>query len=72
MAGNALNTALTAFLCLFSGASASPFSKRQALTIDGVQKAALANAYKVLDGSLADGMTRSANCTKNNVAIRKE
>jgi tyrosinase len=73
MAGTAVVKALVASLCLFSGASASPFTKRQAtLTLDGVQKQALANAYKVLDGTLSDGLKRPATCNKNTVAVRKE
>lgn len=72
MAGNAVITAVTASLCLFSGVSAWPYSKRQSLSTDDIQKQALANANKVLDGTLADGLTRSAGCTKSNVAVRKE
>lgn len=72
MAGNAVITAITASLCFFSRASAWPFSKRQALSTDDIQKQALANAYKVLDGTLADGLTRSTNCNKDTVRLRKE
>lgn len=72
MAGNTLFTAVTASLCLFSGVSAWPFTSRQTLTIDTIQKQALANAHKVLEGTLADGMTRGANCNKDTVSIRKE
>jgi tyrosinase len=72
MAGNAFITIVTTSLCLLSGTSAWPFSKRQALSIDDIQKQALVNAYKVLDGTLADGLTRNANCNKNTVAVRKE
>jgi tyrosinase len=72
MAGNAVITAVTASLCLFSGASAWPFSKRQALTTDDIQTQALANANKVLAGTLDDGMTRSTGCRKDSVAVRKE
>ncbi|CAI6339633.1 unnamed protein product [Periconia digitata] len=71
MAGNTLLTAVTASLCLFSGVSAWPFNKRQALSIDDIQKQALTNANKVLEGTLADGMTREK-CTKDTVSIRKE
>ncbi|KAF2017739.1 Di-copper centre-containing protein [Aaosphaeria arxii CBS 175.79] len=71
MAGVAVVNALVASLCLFSGASAWPFGKRQTLSIEDIQKQALANAYKVLDGTISDGMTRSG-CTKANVAVRKE
>jgi tyrosinase len=72
MAGNAVITAVTASLCLLSGASAWPFSRRQALTTDDIQKQALANANKVLAGTLDDGMTRSSGCSKDTVAVRKE
>ncbi|KAF2476018.1 Di-copper centre-containing protein [Lindgomyces ingoldianus] len=75
MAWNAVFKIFVASLCLFSGSStAFPFSKRQttSLDIDTIQKQALANAYKVLDGTLSDGMTRGAGCTKSTVAIRKE
>ena len=69
--GAAIINALVASLCFSSGVSAWPFSKRQSLSTDDIQKQALANAYKVLDGTLSDGMTRSG-CTKANVQIRKE
>ena len=72
MAGGTIVNALVASLCLFSGASAWPFTTRQTLSIDDIQKQALANAQKVLDGSLSDGLTRSAGCTKDTVAVRKE
>lgn len=71
MAGHAVVSLLSA-LCLFSSATAFPFSKRQTLSIEDIQKQALANAYKVLDGSLADGMTRPSTCNKNTVSVRKE
>jgi tyrosinase len=72
MAGNTVVNALVASLCLFTGASAWPFAPRQALSIDDIAKQALANAQKVLDGTLSDGMTRGTNCNKDTVAIRKE
>ncbi|KAF2189202.1 Di-copper centre-containing protein [Zopfia rhizophila CBS 207.26] len=73
MAGNAVVQAIVASLCLFSGSTTAwPFSKRQTLTTEDIQKQALANAYKVLDGTLKDGMTRSNTCTKDNIAVRKE
>ena len=74
MAGKSLVNALVAALCLFSGASAWPFSKRQATptTLDDVQKLALANAYKVLNGILSDGLTRPSTCNKDTVTVRKE
>ncbi|KAJ4358213.1 uncharacterized protein N0V89_002793 [Didymosphaeria variabile] len=66
MAGHAVISLLTA-LCLFSSASAFPFLKRQSLSIDDIQKQALNNAYKVLDGTLSDGITRTSTCNKNTV-----
>ncbi|KAF2713594.1 Di-copper centre-containing protein [Pleomassaria siparia CBS 279.74] len=75
MAGTAVIKALVASLCLFSGASAWPStsSKRQTLGADDIQKQALANAYKVLDGTLSDGSTnRKTTCNKTTVSIRKE
>ncbi|KAF1851600.1 Di-copper centre-containing protein [Cucurbitaria berberidis CBS 394.84] len=73
MAGNMVVNAVLASLCLFSGASAWPFTTRQTtLTLDKVQEQALANAYKVLDGTLSDGLTRPSTCNKNTVAVRKE
>ena len=73
MAGYTVVNALVASLCLFSGASAWPSTKRQAApTLDDVQKLALANAYKVLDGTLSDGMSRPTTCNKDTVAVRKE
>jgi tyrosinase len=73
MAGTAVVKALVASLSLFSSASASPFTRRQdTLTLDGVQKQALTNAYKVLDGTLSDGLKRPAACNKDTVAVRKE
>jgi len=72
MAGNAVLNALVVALSLFSVANAWP-SKRQTLTADDIQKQALANAYKVLDGTLSDGLTnRKTTCNKNTVSIRKE
>jgi tyrosinase len=73
MAGKLIANAFLASLCLFSCTSAWPFEKRQtALTLEKVQEQALTNAYKVLDGTLSDGLTRSSTCNKNNVAVRKE
>ena len=72
MAGNLVVNALVASLCLFSGASAWPASKRQTLSIDDIQKQALANAQKVLEGTLDDGLKRGEGCTKATVATRKE
>ncbi|KAH7138557.1 hypothetical protein B0J11DRAFT_19132 [Dendryphion nanum] len=72
MVGITVINAALASLCLFSGASAWPFEKRQTVTIEEIQKQALANSYKVLEGTLADGLTRSTGCTKDTVAIRKE
>jgi tyrosinase len=72
MAGNVAVNAFVASLCFFSGASAWPYSKRQTVAIEDIQKQALANSMKVLDGTLSDGLTRSTGCTKDNVGIRKE
>lgn len=72
MVGSTVVNAFVASLCLFSGTSAWPFAKRQALSIESIQKQALANAQKVLEGTLSDGLTRSTGCTKDTVAIRKE
>lgn len=72
MAGNTVVNALVASLCIFTGASAWPFAQRQALSIDDIQTQALANARKVLDGTLADGLTRGTGCNNATVAIRKE
>ncbi|KAF2751521.1 Di-copper centre-containing protein [Sporormia fimetaria CBS 119925] len=72
MAGNAVVNAVLASLCLFSGASAWPFTTRQTLSIDAIQQQALANAQKVLAGTLSDGMTRPSSCNKDTVAVRKE
>lgn len=74
MVGKAMINALVASLCLYSGASAWPFSTRQTtLTLETVQTQALANAYKVLNGTLSDGLTtRPSTCNKNTVAVRKE
>jgi hypothetical protein len=72
MAGTSVIHAVVAALC-FTGASAWPFSRRQALSLQDVQKQALENAYKVLDGTLSDGLTnRPKTCTKETVSIRKE
>jgi tyrosinase len=72
MAGRAVLAAVTVSLGLFSETNAWPFAKRQSLTTDDIQKQALENAYKVLDGTLDDGMTRKEGCTKETVGIRKE
>jgi tyrosinase len=71
MAGHAV-VKLLAALCLFSGATAFPFEKRQTLSIGEIQTQALANAYKVLDGTLADGMVRAGTCSRDTVQVRKE
>ncbi|KAF1998609.1 Di-copper centre-containing protein [Amniculicola lignicola CBS 123094] len=74
MAGGTVLNALVAALCLFSSPSAAVpfFSKRQTLTTETIQAQALANAQKVLAGTLSDGLTRGAGCNKDTVAIRKE
>lgn len=72
MAGRTFAKAIVAVL-YFTGASASPFSRRQTLDLASLNKQAIANAYKVLDGTLSDGLTnRPATCNKNTVAVRKE
>jgi tyrosinase len=72
MAGSTVVKAVVAALCL-TGASAWPFSTRQTLTLATVQKQALDNAFKVLDGTLSDGLTnRPSTCNKKTVAVRKE
>ncbi|KAF1914270.1 hypothetical protein BDU57DRAFT_578059 [Ampelomyces quisqualis] len=64
--------AIVAALC-FTGASAWPFSRRQAVTLQDVQQQALDNAYKILNGTLSDGLTnQQKTCTKETVAIRRE
>jgi tyrosinase len=66
-----VNTVLAALY--FTGVSAWPFSKRQALTLQHVQKQALDNTFKVLSGTLNDGLTnRPSTCNHNTVAVRKE
>jgi tyrosinase len=73
MAGAAVFKVLVASVLLFSSASASPFAKNQTtLTLDDVQKQALANSYKVLDGTLSNGLNGSSSCNKYTVAVRKE
>jgi tyrosinase len=72
MAGITVINAMLAALCL-TGASAWPFTKRQALTLQDVQTQALANTYKVLSGTLSDGLiNRPSTCNKDTVAVRKE
>ena len=69
MVRNILLNALVASLRLFSRSSA-----QNATTLEDIQNQALTNAYRVLDGTLSDGLSRSPNtqCTKSTVAIRKE
>ncbi|KAH8723221.1 hypothetical protein GQ44DRAFT_761239 [Phaeosphaeriaceae sp. PMI808] len=72
MAGTTVINGVLAALCL-TGAFAWPFENRQSVTIETVQKQALANAYRVLEGTLSDGLTnRPSTCNKNTVAVRKE
>lgn len=71
MAGKSVIQAVLAALC-FTGTFAWPSVKRQTLTLETVQKQALDNALKVLDGTLSDGLTRPSTCNKNTVAVRKE
>ena len=75
MAATVIFKALAASLCLFSVVSASPFSKRgaaAAASLKEIQTQALENAYKVLDGTLSDGLIRSSTCNKDTIAVRKE
>lgn len=69
MIGHTIVRVLTA-LCLFSDVTAWP--KRQTLSIEDIQKQALANTYKILDGTLTDGIPRSAGCNRDTVSVRKE
>jgi tyrosinase len=72
MTGTTVVNTILAALC-FTSVSAWPFSKRQTLTLQEVQKQTLDNAYKVLDGTLSDGLTnRASTCNENTVAVRKE
>jgi tyrosinase len=72
MAGLTVFNAVLAALCI-TGTSAWPSLKRQTLTLQSVQQQALENAYKVLNGTLDDGLTnRVATCNKDTVAVRKE
>ncbi|KAL6706425.1 hypothetical protein ACN47E_005531 [Coniothyrium glycines] len=58
---------------LLPGTAAWPTEKRQTkLTLGKVQEQALANAYRVLDGTLSDGLTRLSSCNKDTVAVRRE
>lgn len=75
MAGTMIVRAFLALLCIYSGVvSARPSTKRQTtLTLDKLQQQALTNAYKVLNGTLSDGLTtRPSTCNENTVAVRKE
>jgi tyrosinase len=73
--GRTLLQAVTASLGLFSlfpaSVTASPLVERQTLTADQIAAQALANAYKVLNGTLQDGMTHTA-CTKDKLQVRRE
>jgi len=76
MVGTFLTKTLAVSLGLVSllpaNVAASPISQAAAdLTPDQIAAQALKAAYKVLDGTLSDGMTHTA-CTKDNVQIRKE
>ncbi|KAE8833967.1 hypothetical protein HRS9122_08047 [Pyrenophora teres f. teres] len=72
MVGNIFSKALVVSLRLFSRTPIS--SPETVTTLEDIQNHALTNAYKVLDGTLSDGLTRSPNtsCTKATLAIRKE
>ncbi|USP79155.1 Di-copper centre-containing protein [Curvularia clavata] len=74
MAGPFIPKALVAALCLTLGAFASPFDKIQdaATKLANIQHQALENAYKVLDNSLSDSMSRVSTCNRDTVAVRKE
>jgi tyrosinase len=73
MAGVKVIKAALAALYFTGTATAWPFSTRQSLTLETVQKQAYDNALKVLDGTLSDGLTnRVSTCNKNTVAVRKE
>ena len=74
MAGALILKALVAVLCLTLCAFASPFDKiREATTrLTDIQQQALENAYKVLGGTLSDGMNRASACNRETVAVRKE
>jgi tyrosinase len=66
-----VNVVLAA-LC-FTGVGAWPYSKRQALSLADVQRQALDNTFKVLEGTISDGLTnRPSTCNKDTVAVRKE
>jgi len=63
-------TKLTLSLLLFTGVSvATPLSKRG--PDDDLAATALANVYKLLDGTLSDGSSHTA-CTRDNLIVRKE
>jgi hypothetical protein len=69
-------TILLQVLYLFSRfANGSLLSKRAlnttALNTTEIAHLALTNAYKVLEGTLSDGITHKK-CTKHNVAVRRE
>lgn len=75
MAGTMIVRAFLALLYIYSGVvSARPSTKRHTtLTLDKLQQHALTNAYKVLNGTLSDGLTtRPSTCNENTVAVRKE
>lgn len=73
--GKTLLQAITASLGLFTlfpaSVVAAPLVERQTLTADQIASQALANAYKVLNGTLSDGMTHTK-CTKDSLQIRRE
>jgi len=61
---------LTLSLLFFTSVSfANPVSKRG--PDDDLAATALANSYKVVDGTLSDGSSHTA-CTKDKIAVRKE
>ena len=72
MVRNILAKALVALLPLSSRTLANPAHTET--TLEDIQNQALTNAYRVLDGTLSDGLSRSpnTNCNKSTIAIRKE
>ena len=63
-------TKLALSLLFFTSLSiATPLSKRG--PDDDLAATALANVYKILDGTLSDGSSHGA-CTKDKLVVRKE
>jgi tyrosinase len=73
MAGITVVKIVLVALCCLDTTTAWPFTTRQSLTLETIQKQAYDNAIKVLDGTLSDGLTnRVSTCNKNTLAVRKE